>query len=158
VSDLSDFLVSQTYPKAFALVRDSFAQQPDGQTCGAAAVRHGLLLGGLLTPVHLLESLLEIRENEGTHYTTLLGCLQRLGFEARHVTKPRKQRTAAFLDELRPELERDGAFLLPCLYGGDHWVCLGAWDGERAWVVDSFYGKTWSWAPRGLRPNSTALP
>ena len=66
MSDLSHFLTPRTYPDAFALIRHSFARQPDGQTCGAAAVRHGLLLGGLLAPVNLLETLLEIRENEGT--------------------------------------------------------------------------------------------
>src|SRR5438105_604246 len=95
VSDLSNLLAPRTYPEAFALVRDSFAQQPDLQTCGAATIRHGLLLGGLLAPVTLLESLLEIRENEATYYLTLLKCLDRLGFEAQHVSKPKKQRTAA---------------------------------------------------------------
>jgi hypothetical protein len=45
---------------------------------------------------------------------------------------------------------------VPCvtwLYGGNHWVCLGAWDGERAWVVDSYYGKNWSWTPHGMPPS-----
>ena len=62
MSDLSNFRRPRMYPEAFALIRDSFAPQPDGQTCGAAVVRDGLLLGGLLPPVNLLESLLEIRE------------------------------------------------------------------------------------------------
>jgi hypothetical protein len=154
MSDLSNLLAPRPFPEAFALVRDSFAPQPDDQTCGAAVVRHGLLLGGLLAPVNLLESLLEIRKNEGTDYQTLLNALDRLGFdtEPEPRTKPKQQRTAAFLDELRPELEQ-GAFLLPCLYGGYHWVCLGAWDGRRAWVVDSYYGKNWSWTPRGMPPS-----
>jgi hypothetical protein len=152
MSDLSNLLVPRSYPEAFALIRDSFARQPDGQTCGAATLRHGLLLGGLTAPVNLLECLLEIRDNVGTDYRTLLEGLHRLGFEARHVRKPRKQSTAAFLDELRPELEQ-GAFLLPCLGGGYHWVCLGAWDGKRAWVVDSFYGKNSSWFLHGMIPS-----
>jgi hypothetical protein len=137
--------------EALTLVRDSFAQQPDGQTCGAAALRHGLLLGGLLAPVGLLESLLEIRANEGTSDTTLLKALDCLGFqtEPEPRKKPIKKRTATFLDELRPQLEQ-GAFLLPCLDEGMHWVCLGAWDGKRAWVVDSYYGKDRYWTPRGL--------
>jgi hypothetical protein len=153
MSDLSYLLRPRSYSaEALALVRDAFAPQPDLQTCGAAAPRHGLLLGGLLAPVNLLESLLEIRKEEGLYYKTLLKGLECLGFDVEHREKPKKQRTAAFLDELRPELEQ-GAFLLPCLYGGLHWVCLGAWDGERAWVVDSFYGKDWYWTPRGLPPS-----
>jgi hypothetical protein len=154
MSDLSYLLMPRNYPEAFALFRDSFAPQPDMQTCGAAALRHGLLLGGLLAPVHVLESLLGIRDNEETDYKTLLKALDYLGFETEPEPreKPKKQSTAAFLDELRPELDR-GAFLLPCLYGGTHWVCLGAWDGKRAWVVDSYHGKDWYWTPRGLPPS-----
>jgi hypothetical protein len=144
MSDLSHLLQPRTYPHAWPLIRDSFAPQPDGQTCGAAALRHGLLLGGLFAPVGLLESLLEIRKNTVTDEPILLKCLRRLGFEAEPVyKKPRKKRTAAFLDELRPALD-EGAFLLPCPLGWQHWVCLGAWDGERAWVVDSSFG---TWAP-----------
>jgi hypothetical protein len=152
MSDLSYLLGPRNYPEAFALVRDSFAPQPDDQTCGAAVVRHGLLLGGLLAPVNLLESLLEIRTNEGLCYETLRKGLECLGFEVEHRKKPKKQSTAAFLEGLRPELEQ-GAFLLPCLYEGTHWVCLGAWNGKRAWVVDSYYGKDWSWTPRGMPPS-----
>ena len=52
---------------------------------------------------------------------------------------------------MRSELDQ-GAFLLPCLYeeGTAHWVCLGAWDGKWAWVVDSYYG---AWVPRGMTPS-----
>jgi hypothetical protein len=141
MSDLSSLLMPRTYPEALALVCDSFAPQPDGQTCGAAALRHGLLLGGLVAPVGLLESLLEIRANGETHYKTLLEALRRLGFEVdpEPRSKPKGLSTAAFLDGLRPCLQQ-GAFLLPCYRGGNHWVCLGDWDGERAWVVDSSYG------------------
>ena len=93
MSDLSHLLAPRTYPEALALIRESFARQPDGQTCGAAAVRHGLLLGGLLAPVNLLESLLEIRDNEGTDEPILLEGLRRLGFDADPaVKKPKNQR------------------------------------------------------------------
>jgi hypothetical protein len=155
MSDLSSLLMPRTYSaEVLAVFRESFAQQPDDQTCGAAALRHGLLLGGLLAPVNLLESLLEIRANGLTYYKTLLKALDCLGFETEPEprTKPKSKQTAAFLDDLRQELDQ-GAFLLPCLYGGRHWVCLGAWDGERAWVVDSYYGKDWYWTPRGLPPS-----
>jgi hypothetical protein len=134
--------MQRTYsPEALAQVRDAFAPQPDGQSCGPAALRHGLLLGGLSAPVHTLASLLETGDNEGTDYKTLLEALRRFGFkvEPEPRPKPKNQPTAAFLEGMRPELEQ-GAFLLPCVYGGGHWVCLGAWDGERAWVVDSYDG------------------
>jgi hypothetical protein len=142
VCDLSYLLRPRTYPEAFRLVYDSFASQPNPLTCGAAALRHGLLLGGLLAPVTLLESLLEIRNNWETHYTTLLDALCRLGFqtEPEPRVRPEGQSTADFLAALGSELEQGTvAFLLPCLnYAGGHWVCLGAWDGMRAWLVDSY--------------------
>jgi hypothetical protein len=143
--DLSTVLMPRTYPEAFALVHGSFAAQPDYRTCGAAALRHGLLLGGLLAPVNLLENLLEIRNNRGTDYKILLKILDRLGFktEPEPRKKPKEKSTAAFLDELCLELEQEqeqGAFFLPCRNGGHHWVCLGAWDRQRAWVIDSCYG------------------
>lgn len=147
MSDLSSLLMQRTYsPEALVQIHDAFAPQPDQRTCGAAAVRHGLLLGGLLVPVTLLESLLEIRAEAGLHYEILLTGLNRLGFNARRIKKRTKQSTAAFLDQLRPELEQS-AFLLADLYGECHWVCLGAWDGERAWVVDSYHGRNWPQAP-----------
>jgi hypothetical protein len=151
MSDLSDYLRPWPYPERFAVVRESFAPQPDECTCGAAMVRHGLLLGGLVAPVGLLESLLEIRDKKYTEEKILLKCLNRLGFLTRSVKKAKKQKTAAFLDNLRPELEQ-GAFALPCLYEGGtaHWVCLGAWDGMRAWVIDSYYDRYWT--PGGLSP------
>ncbi len=162
MTDLSGLLRPRNYPEALSLILDSFNPQPDGQTCGAAALRHGLLLGGLLAPVHLLESLLEIRDEEGTYYKTLLKALDRLGFqtEPEPRPKPKRMRTAAFLDALRPELDQ-GAFLLPCLYAStqsSHWVCLGAWDGKRAWVIDSYHGNDWYWTPRGLPPSLGFFP
>jgi hypothetical protein len=139
--DLAHVLWPRNYPEAFAQVRDSFAPQPDHQTCGAAALRHGLLLGGLMAPVGLLGSLLEIRDNEGTDDKRLLKLLERLGFhvEPKCRTKRKEQSTAAFLDGLCEEFEQ-AAFLLPCRNGGHHWLCLGAWDRQRAWVIDSCYG------------------
>ena len=80
-------------------------------------------------------------------------CLQRFGLEALPLHKPARQTTAAFLDGLRGELER-GAFLLPCIHAGEHWVCLGAWRDGRIGLVDSFFGKLgaalWCGLPPGL--------
>jgi len=68
-----------------------------------------------------------------------LEVLRRLGFKVEPRRRPENQSTAAFLGELGQELEQGtAAFLLPCLYGGEHWVCVGAWDGTRPWVVDSY--------------------
>ena len=152
VSDLSNLLAPRTYPEAFALVRDSFARQPDLQTCGAAVVRHGLLLGGLLARSICWRVCWKFATTRG--WTTRL-CERDwnpLVLMLNTERSRKKQSTAAFLEGLRLELEQ-GAFLLPCLNGGTHWVCLGAWDGKRAWVVDSYHGKDWYWTPRGLPPS-----
>jgi hypothetical protein len=138
--DLSQLLTAHPFPTALDRIRRSFARQPDGQTCGAAAIRHGLLLGGLTVPTTALEAILDIRGHQGTAPATLLACLRRLGLDACPLRKRARQPTAAFLDGLRAELEQ-GAFLLPCIHAGEHWVCLGAWQGGRAGLVDSFFGR-----------------
>src|SRR5205823_4920582 len=134
--DLTQLLTAHPFPTALDLVRRSFARQPDDQTCGAAAIRHGLLLGGLSAPTAILEAVLDIRGNQGTSPRVLRACLRRFGLDARPIRKPARQATAAFLDGLREELDR-GAFLLPCIHAGEHWVCLGAWQDGRIGLVDS---------------------
>ena len=149
--DLSQLLIAHPFPAALARIRQSFARQPDSQTCGAVAIRHGLLLGGLTLPTAALEAVLGIRENQGTPPANLLACLQRLGLDARHIRKPSRQSTADFFDSLRPEFDQ-GAFLVPCVHGAEHWVCLGAWQDGRIGMVDSFFDR---WRPcswRDLRP------
>jgi hypothetical protein len=141
--DLSSLLIAQPFPTALARIRHSFARQPDRQTCGAAAIRHGLLLGGLTIPAATLESVLRIRENQGTPPRLLLACLRRLGLDARHIRKPARQPTAAFLDGLRRDFDQ-GGFLVPCIHGAEHWVCLGAWQDGRVGMVDSFFDR---WRP-----------
>jgi hypothetical protein len=136
--DLSQLLTAQPFPTALDRVRRSFARQPDGQTCGAAAIRHGLLLGGLTIPTATLEAILNIRANQGTSPAALRACLARLGLEPRPVRRPARQDTAAFLDGLRPAFAQ-GAFLVPCILGGEHWVCVGAWHEGRLGMVDSFF-------------------
>jgi hypothetical protein len=147
MKDLSQLLIAHPFPTALARVRASFARQPDCQTCGASAIRHGLLLGGLTIPTATLEAVLCIRDNQGTPPGNLLACLRRLGLEARHVRKAARQSTAAFLDGLRAEFDR-GAFLIPCIHGAEHWVCLGAWQDGRVGLVDSFFGR---WRPSDWR-------
>jgi hypothetical protein len=147
MNDLSQLLIAHPFPTALARIRASFARQPDCQTCGAAAIRHGLLLGGLTIPTATLEAVLRIRENQGTPPANLLACLRRLGLEACHLRKPARQGTVAFLDSLRGEFDR-GAFLLPCIHGAEHWVCLGSWQDGRVGLVDSFFGR---WRPSSWR-------
>jgi hypothetical protein len=138
--DLSQLVTAHPFPSALDRVRRSFARQPDNQTCGAAAIRHGLLLGGLTVPAAILEAVLDIRCNQGTPPAILRACLQRLGLGVHTVRKRARQSTAAFLDSMGRDLEQ-GAFLLPCIHAGEHWVCLGAWQDGRVGLVDSFFGK-----------------
>jgi hypothetical protein len=138
--DLSQLLIAHPFPTALARIRQSFARQPDCQTCGAAAIRHGLLLGGLTIPTAPLEAVLRIRAHQGTPPANLLACLNRLGLHARQICKPARQSTAAFFDSLRRDFD-EGAYLVPCIHGGEHWVCLGAWQDGRMGMVDSFFDR-----------------
>jgi hypothetical protein len=138
MKDLSTLLTALPFPSALERVRRSFARQPDRQTCGASALRHGLLLGGLTLPAAALEAVLGIRENKGTTAVALRTCLARLGLDVCSLRRSARQSTAQWLDELRPDLD-GGAFLIPCIHGGIHWVCLGAWIGGRVGLVDSFF-------------------
>lgn len=138
MKNLSQMLTAQPFPAGIERIRRSFARQPDLQTCGASAIRHGLLLGGLTLPTATLEAVLEIRNNEGTTPVALRTCLRRLGLEARLVCKPKRQSTTTFLDRLAGEFAR-GAFLIPCIRNAEHWVCVGAWQDGRVGLVDSFF-------------------
>lgn len=138
MKDLSTLLTALPFPAALERARRSFARQPDRQTCGASAIRHGLLLGGLTLPAAALEAVLGIRKHQGTTAVALRACLTRLGLEVCPLRKPGRQATVDFLDGLRGEFAR-GAFLIPCIHDGLHWVCLGAWSGGRAGLVDSFF-------------------
>lgn len=138
--DLSQLLTVHPFPSGLDRIRRSFARQPDLQTCGASAIRHGLLLGGLTLPSATLEAVLEIRDNEGTTPVALRTCLRRLGFDVRQVRKPRRQPTGEFLDSLALEFA-SGTFLVPCVRDAAHWVCVGAWQGGRVGLVDSFFDR-----------------
>ena len=147
--DLTHLLTEHAYPASLDRVRRSFARQPDGQTCGASAIRHGLLLGGLTVPSATLETLMGIRTHQGTTPEMLRSCLTGLGFDAEEVAKPGRTSTTRFLDSLRDEFDA-GGFLLPCVRKAEHWVCLGAWEQGRVGVVDSFFDRS--------RPRRAAKP
>lgn len=146
----SHLVTPHRYPTAVDRMIRSFARQPDEQTCGASAIRHGLLLGGLRLPTSTLEALLAIRQNEGASPEAMRACLEQLGLEPREVRKPRRWGTTAFLNRFADDLAH-GAFLLPCILRAEHWVMLGAWNGTRASVVDSFFDgkprRDWTLAP-----------
>jgi hypothetical protein len=139
--DLSQLLTAHPFPAALERIHRSFARQPDDQTCGAAAIRHGLLLGGLTIPTAILEAVLDIRGHQGTSPGALVACLTRLGFEPVTLHKPARQTTTDFLEEHSSEFAH-GAFLLPCIHAGEHWVCVGAWQEGRVGLIDSFFGQT----------------
>ena len=141
--DLTHLLTEHAYPASLDRVRRSFARQPDCQTCGASAIRHGLLLGGLTVPTATLETLLGIRTYQGTPPEMLRSCLAGLGFDPEEVVKPARMSTTRFLDSLRDELDA-GAFLVPCIRKAEHWVCIGAWERGRIGMVDSYFA-----LPRG---------
>ncbi|MFO0928888.1 MAG: hypothetical protein U0736_18020 [Gemmataceae bacterium] len=140
MKDLSQLLTAHAYPAGLDRIRRSFARQPDCQTCGAAAIRHGLLLGGLTIPTATLEAILGIRDHEGTPPDVLRICLQSMGLQPALLRKPARQKTAAFLDSLATEFAR-GAFLLPCVRNAEHWVCVGGWHEGRVGLVDSFFDR-----------------
>src|SRR4051794_8964691 len=114
MKDLAQLLTAHSFPVGLGRIQRSFARQPDCQTCGASAIRHGLLLGGLTIPTATLEALLDIRAHEGTPPRTLRACLRRLGLAPVEIRKPARKSTRSFLDELSSEFAR-GAFLLPCV-------------------------------------------
>jgi hypothetical protein len=147
--DLTHLLTEHAYPAALDRVRRSFARQPDLQTCGASAIRHGLLLGGLTIPTATLETLLGIRTYEGTTPEMLRSCLAGLGLDAEEVVKPSRMSTTRFLDSLRGAFG-EGGFLIPCVRKAAHWVCVGAWEQGRVGVVDSYFSPS--------RPKRTAKP
>jgi hypothetical protein len=136
--DLSQLVTARPYPASLGQVMRSFARQPDCQTCGASAVRHGLLLGGLTLPTSTLEAVLAIRQNEGTSPEAMRACLSQLGLDPKEVRKPKRWSTEAFLNRFTDDLAQ-GAFLIPCILTAEHWVLLGSWRNGQVGLVDSFF-------------------
>ncbi|NBO90973.1 MAG: hypothetical protein EBV06_01445 [Planctomycetia bacterium] len=148
--DLSQLVTTRPYPTSLGQVLRSFARQPDCQTCGASAVRHGLLLGGLSLSTSILEAVLAIRQNEGTSPEAMRACLSQLGLEPKEVRKPKRWSTQAFLNRFADDFAQ-GAFLIPCILTAEHWVLLGDWNGKRVGLVDSFFDgkprREWNLSP-----------
>jgi hypothetical protein len=138
-----DQVQPHSFPRDLDYIAREFEPQWDDASCGLAAVRHGLLLGGLTVPEGTLGALFGRTYPDGIDLSerTSLARLRDLGFDPENL-KRKAQTTPQFLEQLGHELDR-GAFALACIYDGGHWVTLGRWQGGRVRVVDSHVEKTW---------------
>jgi len=121
-----------------------FSPQWDDASCSLAALRHGLLLGGLTVPEGTLGAIFGRKYPDGIDLSDKPSRdrLRDLGLDPVNLTMPSRQQTPQFLEQLGLEMDR-GAFALACIYGGWHWITLGRWQGGRIRVVDSFVEKDW---------------
>jgi hydroxyacylglutathione hydrolase len=133
------------YPRDLDLVAQDFGRQLDGYGCGAAALHHGLLFGGLTIPKAALHAMFRVYP-DGIDGERLNAYLQALGLEPDYREKPSGESTQQFLERLGQEMDR-GAFVLACIAGGRHWITLGRWQDGRIRVVDSYVARQWfpSW-------------
>jgi hypothetical protein len=139
------------FPRDLDHIAQEFGGQLDLCGCGAAAVHHGLLLGGLTIPKAALHAMLRVNP-WGIDGKTMNACLRALGLEVDYLDKPSGESTQQFLERMGQEMER-GAFVLTTIYdyGGDddqdHWITLGRWQCGQIRVVDSYVEKPWfpSW-------------
>jgi len=125
-------------------LKSLFAKQVEVYTCGAAAVRHGLLLGGLEYSEDQVINLVDMPP-DGVEQGPIMAFLRHDGwFEVEERRKPRGQSTRDFFEKLGSDLAA-GAFLLAHIGDGGtlHWVCVGAWKHERIWIPNSY--AHWCW-------------
>jgi hypothetical protein len=139
---------SQLYPVAeWSLVRAHFGRQEKEYSCAAAAVRHGLLLGGVHYPEQVLANWMDVTP-WGTDHLRIKRFLHAQNtFRATPWVRRSSEPSAAFFARLGKALV-EGAFALACIGegGNDHWVCLGAWREARLWWLNSHldYGPLFS--------------
>jgi hypothetical protein len=135
-----DQIRSHSYPRDLAHIAQEFGPQlQDG--CGAGVVHHGLLLGGLTIPKAALHAMFGIYPDGGADYIdgeTLSDRLRDLGFEPEYLEKQAGESTPQFLARMGQEMDR-GAFVLACIYEGQHWIILGLWQDGRVRAVDSIW-------------------
>ncbi len=124
------------YPNDFTRIRSKFNNQNHDDTCGPAAVMHGFLLGGMYTSEASLSSIFDTYKNGGTDGDTIQERLNELGFDVRLEKKKTKEKTIDFINRMNNEMKQ-GAFILSCIYGGEHWVCIGAYENNKLLGVDS---------------------
>jgi hypothetical protein len=143
--NLLDLIRQHSYPRDLDHVTREFCPQWDDASCGLAAVRHGLLLGGLTVPEGTLGAIFGRTYPDGIDLSekTSLVRLRDLGLDPVNLPMPASQQTHQFLELLGHEMDR-GAFALACIYGGWHWITLARWRAGRIRVVDSYVEKVWS--------------
>jgi hypothetical protein len=143
--DLLDLIRPHPYPRDLDHIAREFRPQWDDASCGLAAVRHGLLLGGLSVPEGTLGAIFGRTYPDGIDLSeeTSLVRLRDLGLDPVNLTKPSRQPTRQFFEEKLGHEMAQGAFVLATIYDGMHWVTLGRWQGGRIRVVDSYVEKDW---------------
>jgi len=122
----------------WSVARACFARQETEYSCAAAAVRHGLLLGGVHYPERVLAGWLDVTP-WGTDHLRIKRFLHAQDtFRATPWVRRASETSTAFFHRLGQALDR-GAFALACIGegGNDHWVCLGAWRDSRLWWLNS---------------------
>jgi hypothetical protein len=120
------------------MARACFARQETEYSCAAAAVRHGLLLGGVHYPEQVLARWLGVTP-WGTDHLSIKRFLHAQNtFHATPLVRQASEPSAAFFERLGKAFN-EGAFALACIGegGNDHWVCLGAWRDSRLWWLNS---------------------
>ncbi len=145
MDEMRELIRAHPYPQCLDFIAREFRPQWDEASCGLAALRHGLLLGGLTVPEGTLGAIFGRTYPDGIDLSekTSLVRLRELGFDPVNLTmKPPRQQTPQFLEQLGHEMDR-GAFVLACIYGGWHWITVGRWQTGRIRVVDSYVEKGW---------------
>jgi hypothetical protein len=152
-----DQIRQHSYPRYLDHIAQEFGPQLDDISCGAAAIHHGLLLGGLTIPKAALQAIFRTYPDPGPDdydYISedrLIDGLERLGLTPEPFKLKSHESTRQFLERLGQEMEIGrGAFAIACIYlwegtGGEysHWITLGRWKDGRIRVADSYVEKPW---------------
>ena len=132
--------IPHKYPDDLNKIKLSLSEQPDHCTCGPAGVFNGLLLGGMISSISFWASIFKTHPEDRTSGDTLQEVLnsEPFGFEVSLAEKRSGELTKSFLSRMGDAISETGAFVLPCIYGGDHWVCGGLWKDGKLWTIDSY--------------------
>ncbi len=110
-----------------------FAAQLTKNSCAAAAIQNGLLLGNLYISQGDLARMLDC-EPGGADGDKVTDVLCQMGFKPQYIEKPREVETGSFFRGLK------GAFVLACIDGGGHWVTLSKWHPNIEMISSSTRG------------------
>ena len=123
-------------------IRQEFARQDTDHTCGAAAVRHALLLGGLNYAEAELWQLLKTSDGKHVKHELIPEFFLSHGFEVRELKKHKRESTREFFERMASTFDQ-GAIGVTCVGDGGtaHWICVASFKNDRVWVADSFASK-----------------